>query len=258
MNIFASLAERFLKVAANHGFSCDGCGAEIFEYPKKRLCDRCESDLPRVSKRACEKCGRQTIADGVCLDCKSHAPHFTRGFSPFVYKGVAASFINRVKNGNPRLALYFGEQMAELFVEKTKNDEHIQALKSSQEPLLVLFVPMTEKGLHARGYNQAERLAESVISRIVEHGVAVETDKEILQKRKETAEQKKMGFTARSENVMGAYHIHKRKACKDRTLLLIDDIMTTGATGSECARKLLNAGAKAVYFLTAVALPERK
>jgi predicted amidophosphoribosyltransferase len=60
------------------------------------------------------------------------------------------------------------------------------------------------------------------------------------------------------ENASGAYHVHKRAFCKGRTILLIDDIMTTGATGSECAKLLLGAGAKEVYFLVAAATPEKK
>ena len=67
-----------------------------------------------------------------------------------------------------------------------------------------------------------------------------------------------LNFSGRLENASGAYHVHKRTACKNKTILLIDDIMTTGATGSECARVLFAAGAAEVVFLTAAALPERK
>ena len=83
-------------------------------------------------------------------------------------------------------------------------------------------------------------------------------DTEILQKRKETSPQKQMSYTERMQNVSGAYHVHKRKECKGKTLVLIDDVITTGATSSECARILLGAGAKAVYLLASSALIERR
>ena len=67
-----------------------------------------------------------------------------------------------------------------------------------------------------------------------------------------------MNAKSRRENVAGAYHVHKRTVCRDRRILLIDDIITTGATTSECADRLFGAGAKEVYVLAIGALPERK
>lgn len=250
MTVLKKWLNKIRKVLDGHGYVCDGCGREIFHYPEKRLCADCEKKLTRINERACPKCGRQGISDGVCLTCKSRAPKFTRGFSPFVYCGKGASFINRVKNGNPRLALYFGEEMADCFARRYTG--------TKDTPILLVFVPMTESGMRARGYNQAERLAESVETRLRERGFSVETDGEILQKNRDTAQQKKMDASSRADNVAGAYRVHKRAACRGKTLLLVDDIMTTGATGSECARHLLAAGAKEVYFLTAVSLPEQK
>ena len=66
-----------------------------------------------------------------------------------------------------------------------------------------------------------------------------------------------MSYLERIENVGGAYHVHLRKECRERVIVLVDDIMTSGATGSECAERLLNAEAKEVVFLVAAALPER-
>ena len=91
----------------------------------------------------------------------------------------------------------------------------------------------------------------------MDKGILVDLDLEILQKRREGAPQKRMDFHERKQNVAGAYHVHKRKECRDRVIVLIDDIMTTGATGSACAELLYGAGAKEVIFLVAAALPER-
>ena len=100
-------------------------------------------------------------------------------------------------------------------------------------------------------------MAEIFTESLKEKGFHIELDVDILQKTRDSAPQKRMDFRERKANVSGAYHVHKRKACRDRIIILIDDIMTTGATGSECAERLYGAGAKEVLFFAATALPER-
>ena len=241
--------DKLRKASLSRGYTCDSCGAEIFDYPEHRFCAACDGRMP-TAKRTCPKCGRETLAEGVCLTCKSQTPKFTRGISAFPYKSEAAVAVNRMKNGNARLAAYFGEKMADRFLEL--------CVEHGEEPYLILPVPLTESRRTERGYNQAERLAESFHNRLTEKGIAAELDFAVLEKCKETALQKEKRGKERTENAQGAYHLHKRKACENRKILLIDDILTTGATGSECARKLLNAGAKEVIFIVAAALPEKK
>lgn len=244
--------------AASRGYVCDACGAEVFEYPFRRLCDVCESEMWKNEQKICEKCGRKTVADGVCLTCKSGAPKFVKGFSPFVYKGKTAALVNRIKLGDRRLAYYFGEKMAELFFTRFEKIEEFRENGRGTRPLLILPVPMEKEKQKARGYNQAEDLAEIVCDRLQKAGVFAELDFDVMQKRKTSDEQKHLGFALREKNVSGAFHVHKRSACKDRVILLVDDIMTTGATGNECAARLYGAGAKSVYFLTSASLEETK
>lgn len=254
MSFFGRLYEKFREFTDRRGYVCDGCGGEVFEYPEERLCSACEEKLRALrAERVCPKCGRKTQAEGVCLNCKEHPPKFDRGFSPFVYKNEVAGYINRIKNDEPRLALYFGERMAEYFLARRGES----ALPDRDGKLLVLGVPLAKEDLRERGYNQAQELVRALLHRLKEEGVSAETDADVLQKRRKTASQKKMSVRARRQNVKGAYHIHKRKVCRDRVILLVDDIMTTGATGDACASLLVGAGAKAVYFLTAAALPEQ-
>ena len=247
MKLWRRWIEKLKERDKERGYACDSCGAELFDYPTNRLCGECEAKLLKTGERFCEKCGRATRAVGVCLTCKSHAPKFTRAFSPFPYVGTSAKLVNKMKNGSPRLALYLGERMAEYFLSQTKETD-----------LLVIPVPTTEKRLKQRGYNQAEALAKSVCSSLERAGKSVVLDVEALQKTRENVAQKQLGFSDRATNISGAFHLHKRKILNGKTVLLIDDIMTTGATGSACAELMINAGAKAVYFLTAVATPELK
>ena len=243
--------KKFRLAAANHGCSCDICGAEIFDYPQNRICDACEKTLSRAEKTVCEKCGRKVYTQGVCLNCKSELPQFTRGFAPFVYRAQVASLINRFKNGEADLGWFFGEELAEYFL--SKNGENI-----GEESVLLVPVPVTKRARLKRGYNQAERLIESIENRFLQKGMKAESNFHILLKKRETASQKHMKEQERRKNVEDAYRAVDRKACKDRIVLLVDDIMTTGATASECASRLKRAGAKEVYFLSVAALPERR
>lgn len=246
MGAIIRFLDRLRKRSGERGYTCDACGREVFAYPVQRLCPACDGALARV-ERACPVCGRQTIAEGVCLSCKSDLPKFDCGVSPFIYRGETALLINRLKNGKPRLAYYFGEQMADCFCQRQDKCQ-----------VLLVPVPITFAKLRERGYNQAERLAEVVSARLTAHGFDVEFIADVLEKRRETAPQKTKSFYERKENVAGAFFVHKRKVCKDKIVVLVDDVMTTGATGSACAEKLKNAGAKRVIFLTATALEELK
>ena len=251
MGFLGDWARKIRVFSAKRGYVCDNCGGEVFSYPAERFCARCEEKLQRNNGRNCEKCGRKTVTEGICLLCKDEVPKFAKGISTFVYEGECASLINRFKNGKRRLAYYFAENMVEDFV-------RLYGEQMREERFLVVPVPMTESRERARGFNQAKELAEIFTAVLQEKGFFVEFDGEILQKTREIASQKLMDFRARKENVIGAYHVHKRKACRDRRMILIDDIMTTGATGSECADCLYGAGAKEVLFFTATALPERR
>ncbi len=251
MKVLTSLRQAIRRYFANHGYTCDFCGKEVFDYPKHRLCEACESSIPRNEDRVCPKCGRKTLAEGVCLTCKSYLPAFTQGFSPFVYKGKAAGLVNRLKKDQAYLGLYLGEKTAEYFLNRHET-------KEEDLPYLIVPVPLTEKRMRDRGYNQAAELAESICDTLNKRGIHAELDLELLQKVRETAQQKHMTQKERMENASGAYHVHKRKACRNRTVLLVDDVLTTGATGGECAKLLKNAGAKAVYFLTPTAVMENK
>ncbi len=256
MNWFHRLKKRIRSFSSARGFTCDGCGKELFDYPTHRLCEGCEGGLRFNDGRTCPKCGRKTLAEGVCLSCKGHTPRFSVGISPFVYRGESASFVNRIKTSDPTLALYFAEKMAERLLTDFTGMYNFSG--TGEETLLLIPVPLTKKRLRERGYNQATLLAERVADVLQEKGYRVELREDILLKRKDTEQQKHMAFSSRMENVAGAYHVAKRKECRGRTMVLIDDILTTGATGSECASRLLSAGAVDVIFLTGASLPEQK
>lgn len=246
MNFFGvvrSALEKYRRAALKRGCTCDGCGREVFDYPAERLCGECLSSFVRNDGHTCIKCGRKTAAEGVCLDCKQTLPLFSRGLSPFVYCGTAARLLNRLKNGERYLSGFFGECMAEALK---------AALPKGTDSALLVPVPLTAEREKRRGYNQAEELAERIAEIL-----GAETGRDVLVKARETPSQKRLTGRERAKNVSGAYRVKDGAAGKGRTVILVDDIMTTGATGSECARVLSAAGAKEVVFLTAASAAER-
>jgi ComF family protein len=265
MNKLELFFKKLRTYASARGFACDGCKAELFDYPAHRLCDDCYNALEFNDIHTCQKCGRKSVTEGVCLSCKSVLPTFDKGVSPFVYRGTTAAFINRMKNGERRLSYFFGEQLAKAVLVrlpelKTRFDRGRYETndENTAEKLLVVPVPLTKDRQMERGYNQSQELCEVLTEELNRLGVLAETDEEVLVKNRETALQKRLGVISRMENVSGAYRVHKRKLCQNRVILLVDDIMTTGATGNECARVLKNADAEKVYLLTSASLPEQK
>ena len=258
MKLFEFLAEKIRQSASKRGYTCDACKRELFTYYPQRLCLSCEGELCKNDDLVCPKCGRKTVADGVCLTCKSHMPKITNGASPCVYKDKAAALINRLKNGDRRLSFYFGERMAHYFLLRCETREEWGRYALNDKETLIVPMPISHKRKRERGYNQAEELAKAFQDVLAQKGVAVPLDCGVMQVHKETRAQKKLGLKQRYQNAQGAYRIKKRTLCKNKVILLIDDIMTTGATGSACAKLLLGAGAKAVLFLTATSLGEEK
>jgi len=237
------------RADSRRGYSCDLCGREVFAYPARRICEPCENKLEENGARVCPKCGRRTVAEGVCLHCKATPPAFYLGCSAFVYDGEVATTINALKEGKRRLSYYLGEKTAERLLERHRE-------LFFQTEWIVLPIPMTERARKKRGYNQAEELAKVLFSKLESAGVNAAIALDALQKRRETVAQKGLRAQSRKENVSGAYHLHQRAIFRGKNVLLIDDIMTTGATGDECAKLLASAGAKKVVLCTVAATPE--
>ena len=255
MSRLAKWARALRDKSARRGFACDCCGKEIFDYPKHRVCRVCENALEKNDGQVCFICGRKSFSTGACLHCKSFAPFFDQGCSPFIYDGEVASLVNRLKNGGLRLAYFFGERIAENFLQSVHRGRY--ALNENTE-LIIVPVPLTKEKQKERGYNQAQELAFVVQGVLNNRGISVRVAENLLIKTRETAPQKDLEIAQRWKNAKGAYRVKERKACNDSVVLLIDDIMTTGATGNECARVLKNAGAKWVYFTTCASLAEYK
>lgn len=216
-------------------YTCEICGIEIFSG---RLCPKCAAEFVPIDGAACPVCGRKTAVSEICIECKAHLPQFKRAVSAFCYDGSGSKLIARFKHGKTYLADYLSELLK----------PHIASLPAADG---IVYVPMTKKALKKRGYNQSLLLAK----RISEYtGTPVLNDAVV--KIKETADQKALSREERSKNLSACFEADK-KIVGGKTVLVVDDVLTTGATLDAVAFKLKKAGAKEVYAATAASVEYR-
>ncbi len=224
---------------ASEGYTCDACGAEVFSYPTPRLCEECLNAIAYNDGHTCEKCGRPMRVSGICSTCKEVAPAFEKVAAPLAYHEYTALLVNRFKNGKRYLAYYFAEEMEKALP------------RLPQREFVLLPVPLTRQRQALRGYNQAEELALH-LSELT--GFTVRST--LLEKRKD-GEQKRLSGKERRESIAGAFRLKERKFCKGKDFLIIDDVITSGATLAEISTMLLRAGAHSVCGLCVAAVPEK-
>lgn len=209
-------------------YTCEVCGIEIFEG---RLCKKCAKSVQINDGITCPICGRRTQVNDVCLECSAHSPAFKKAVSALVYKDGAVALVLKYKNGNGYLKEYF----AELLAPKCAQFEDADA---------ICYVPMTQKAHRKRGFNQAELIAYELEKRL-----NLPVLDNALIKIKETPEQKKLTRAERAHNLKGCFKADK-SVVEGRTLILVDDVLTTGATAEAAIAQLKKCGAKQVYFAT--------
>ncbi len=182
----------------------------------------------------CKKCGKplEEEAREYCLDCERRMPPFVQGCAAFVYRGMEDG-IDRWKNQNRRCyTSFFASEMMRLCAGKM----------TRWKPEVIVPVPVHPRKRRMRGYNQAELLGEELAGRL-----GIEQDASVLRRVKNTAAQKELGDQERKKNIQGAFAADSQAGIY-HTVLLVDDIYTTGSTASEACRALLDAGVQEVYF----------
>lgn len=174
--------------------------------------------------------------DTLCAACTARRPLFDRARAVLVYGDISRQLILEFKHGDrtwPTPA--FGRWLARAGTELIDGAD------------LAVPVPLHRSRLFARRYNQAAMMALALGR---ETDLAVQPD--LLTRRRPTPSQGRMSPSARRRNVRGAFAVRPGygRMVEGRRILLIDDVLTTGATAEECARTLLRAGAAAVDVLT--------
>lgn len=217
---------------------------DIF-YPKfciecekfgKDICFECISKIYRLKTNICFYCGRISEQSKHCIKCRSENGDKLRGIlaSARFDDGPTKEMIHYLKyNGYAQFADLLGELMVERIV-------------SSGIPFkdfIVVPVPMHKTRIGVRGYNQAELLARYISKRLNYKGGLV------LERIVDTDRQTKLDRKKRLKNIVGSVACVDSKLIKNKNVLLIDDVVTTGATLKESAKVLKEGGAKKVWAL---------
>lgn len=234
------MIKKLLDLIYPEGIKCIICNDDIPRNDTYMICDDCLSRLPIAKGKVCIKCGRNITGKGeYCLDCKRSKRYFVKAVAPLWYQDEVVSLIYKLKYGNAR---YLAKPLAYIMFDKIKN--------SNINFDVIVPVPICDKRLKERGYNQSLLIAEHL---------AKLTNKPLLEKSlirvKDTDTQTNLTRKERNENLKDAFKVTKRKDIKDKNILLIDDVLTTGATVNNCCYKMLNAGAKSVFVATVARTP---
>lgn len=213
---------------------------------EKVVCDECFFGIPAIVPPFCLRCGKTTKGFTVCNDCIEFPHEFSRLRAIAEYNGIIRDMVILFKTYRKTS---LGKKLAQLMTTIIQYDETIKSADA------VMPVPIHKVTLRERGYNQSQILANE-ISKLTGFPILVD----ILVQSKRTIPQKSFSSekfgkqerrNQRAINVKNAFTIKESNLIKNKKIILIDDVCTTGATLDECAKKLVDAGADDVYAVVA-------
>ncbi len=230
-----NLKEKLNKLADYlfvNDYKCIICNREIVKNSRYSMCNSCLKKLPYIT-HSCNVCGGSIKQGNLCLNCKHTLPSVTKNISVFDYSAPLDNLVYGLKYGNKK---YLAKYLSNLMVDKF--------LESKLDIDFIIPVPMHKVRLTERGYNQAELLCISF------KDVKLEIKDNIVERIVNTVSQASLPREKRLVNLTNVFKITDKKSVKNKNILIIDDVYTTGTTVSEIAKVLMKAGAKKVYSLT--------
>lgn len=238
MNKFLSFCKKvgnkFLDLVFPLNTKCVFCNSEIVDFDKKPYCDECEKYAFNKGAK-CIKCDTRIKEENkICDHCKSHKRYFEKCFCPLNYEKAVRSSILSFKDSNAR---YLAKSYAKIIFDYIKDENlHFD---------IITFVPSHKKALKRRGYNPAKLLADELA--LLFEKPCLETLLKITQ----TKAQKNLSYSERAKNLENSMMVTNAKLIKGKTILLVDDVVTTCATSNQCAKLLKNFADK--IYVTAIA-----
>lgn len=219
---------------------CHGCKTFIPDAGELHLCPDCLAQSPLISSPHCTVCGLPFLTEGGidhrCGGCGDDPPAFAAARAAVLFAGPVRELIHRFKYGKKvqhsrPLALLAARQLGEFAAANAAD--------------LIIPVPLHVKRLRQRGFNQAVLLGE-----ILAKKWRLPLSRKNLSRIRWTEPQINLTAAERKQNVRGAFALKDAAAIRERRIILLDDVYTTGSTVAECARTLKKGGAEAVFVVT--------
>jgi len=220
--------------------ACAVCDNESM-HASIALCRHCFQQLNLLAPPLCARCGRLlrlSAADARnCRECAKEKLFFSQARAVCLYDGAVRAYLHEVKYNR---ALVLARALAGVLAAYAR--EHAGYYRRYR---IVIPVPLHVAKIGERGFNQADVLAKAV-------GQALRrpVHSRLLQRTRQTETQSRLIRDHRRDNVREAFRVTEPNLLNGRGVLLIDDILTTGFTASECARAMLSSGAAEVGVLT--------
>lgn len=201
----------------------------------EKICPKCLPKLKLLTPPWCMRCGKK-VEDGreYCGDCMRCRHDFIRGRALYEYSSASLSVYRFKYGGRQEYAEFFGEEIGRYlsdFIKGTKAEALIP-------------IPLHPDRFRKRGYNQAQLLAEAI-----GHNTGLPVYSKMIERVRNTIPLKQLNPQERQNNLKKAF-IMVRNDVKLDTIILIDDIYTTGSTVDEVAQLLRENGVRSVYFIT--------
>lgn len=213
------------------------CGKRFDLLDKRLLCEVCYNTIRLNTPPFCKKCGRpQPYEDGVCEDCRIERYHFDAAYSACIYDGVVRECFHKFKY---RGCFALERLFRDLILEFT--ERYVDMWRYNW----VVPVPLHRIKYRERTFNQSAVLAAHLSKKF---GVPL-LEKNLIRVRLGSP-QMMLPKDKRLEDIKGSFKVKDPASLEGKSLLLVDDVFTTGATVNECSKVLKKAGAGSVQVLT--------
>lgn len=215
---------------------CPVCD-DIVPVGEGKICRTCRTKIRYIVEPTCRKCGRQLNDNAVvfCTECGRIRHIFDRGVALYDYQSMKKSVYRFKYKGRCEYAKFYAEDIYGHLKEEIRN----------MNADILIPIPLHKSRKRSRGYNQAELIAKH-LSRFT--GIPVQDN--LVQRIKKTVPQKQLDARGRQNNLKKAFNIKPNVVKLNKTIILVDDIYTTGSTIDAVAYELKRRGAKNVYFIT--------
>ena len=221
---------------------CDEVLPYGFDLENEYLCEACRKKIEFIKEPTCKKCGAMiNREDGAyCIRCEENMhKSFEYGFGLLRYNEFIKESLHRIKySGRKEYLDFYGKCIAKVHKNKFKEIA----------PDCLVPVPIHANRLRERNYNQAEVLSEAISKELLNFGIDIPVNKELIYRKKDTKVLNKLDSVDRGSELQGAFYIEDASFLDK--VIIVDDIYTTGATISSMAEALKKAGVREVYFVT--------